>query len=93
MPSLYGFAYDEAALAYLKTVEPKKVRRQIIRRIKALTNDPHPQGAKPLQGVTDGDKPVYRLRQGKYRILYSIRDGPIITVLDIGLRKDVYRKS
>lgn len=93
MPTLYGFAYSEAALEYLETVVPKKVRRQIIGRIKALANDPHPSGSKPLQGVTDRDTPVYRLRQGKYRILYSINDGPIVTILDIDLRKDVYRRK
>jgi mRNA-degrading endonuclease RelE of RelBE toxin-antitoxin system len=38
----------------------------------------------------DGDCPVYRVRQGDYRILYSVRP-IIIVILDIGHRKDVYR--
>jgi mRNA-degrading endonuclease RelE of RelBE toxin-antitoxin system len=40
--------------------------------------------------VSDGEYPVYRVRQGDYRILYSVRP-IIIVILDIGHRKDVYR--
>lgn len=90
MPSLYGFAYTEVALKYLETTVPSKVRGQIKRRIEALAANPVPPGAKQLQGVVDGKYPVYRVRQGDYRILYSIRP-IIIVILDIGNRKDVYR--
>jgi mRNA interferase RelE/StbE len=92
MPApLYGFAYAEAALAYLETV-PAKFRGQIKRRVEALAADPTPTGCKQLQGVKDGTYPVYRVRQGDYRILYSVRNSPHqIVVLDIGNRKDVYR--
>jgi mRNA interferase RelE/StbE len=91
MPALYGFAYTEAALKYLETV-PAKFRGQIKKRVEALATDPTPQGCKKLQGVTDGEYPVYRVRQGDYRILYSVRNSPQqIVVLDIGNRKDIYR--
>jgi mRNA interferase RelE/StbE len=34
----------------------------------------------------------YRIRQGHYRILYTIEDGVLIVqVIKIGHRKDVYR--
>ncbi len=46
--------------------------------------------AKRLIGVTDGEFPVYRVRQGYYRILYSVRP-IIIVILDIDHRKDGYR--
>jgi mRNA-degrading endonuclease RelE of RelBE toxin-antitoxin system len=52
--------------------------------------NPTPPGCKRLIGVMDGDCPVYRVRQGDYRILYSVRP-IIIVILDIGHRKDVYR--
>jgi len=90
MPSLYGFAYTEAALKYLETKVPKKIRGQIKRRIEALAANPVPPGAKKLLGVMDAQHPVYRVRQGDYRILYSVRP-IIIVILDIGHRKDVYR--
>lgn len=85
----YGFAYTPQALAFLKTLQPK-LRGQMVKRIQGLAANPTPPGSKKLHGVTDGDNPVYRARQGKHRILYSIR-GVTIVVLDIDQRKDVYR--
>jgi len=90
MSALYGFAYTEGALKFLETMVPVKIRGQIKRRIEALAANPIPPGSKRLQGVMDGENPVYRARQGNYRILYSVR-GVIIVILDIDHRKDVYR--
>lgn len=90
MGSLYGFAYTEAALKFLETTVPSKIRGQIKRRIETLAANPTPPGSKKLHGVMDGENPVYRARQGDYRILYSVR-GVIIVILDIDHRKDVYR--
>lgn len=90
MAALYGFAFSENALEYLESSVPMKVRGQIKRRIEALAANPIPQGCKKMIGVTDGEHPVYRVRQGDYRILYSVRP-IIIVILDIGHRKDVYR--
>lgn len=90
MKTLYGFAYTEDALKYLETTVPVKIRKQIKKRIEALAATPIPPGSKKLIGVMDGDNPVYRVRQGDYRILYSVRH-VIIVILDIDHRKDVYR--
>lgn len=90
MAALYGFAYTEVALRYLETKIPAKVRGQIKRRIQTLAENPTPPGSKKLLGITDGANPIYRVRQGDYRILYSVR-GIIIVILDIDHRKDVYR--
>lgn len=91
---LYGYAYSDAALAFLegKTC-PKKIRYQIIDKVKAIVADPELSGATQMKAVTDGDKPVYRVRSGNYRILYSLRDGPLVFVLTINHRKDVYRRK
>jgi len=90
MALLYGFAYTETALSFLESSVPVKVRGQIKRRIESLSANPQPPGCKKLLGIMDGDNPVYRVRQGDYRILYSVRP-IIIVILDIGHRKDVYR--
>jgi len=90
MAALYGFAFYDDALTYLESKIPQKIRGQIKRRIAALAADPTPPGSKMLRGVMDGEYPVYRARQGDYRILYSVR-GVIIVILDIDHRKDVYR--
>ena len=89
MSRLYGFAYTARALAFLKTI-PKKFRQQIIAKINKLAAESMPPKSKKLHGVMDGEQPVHRVRSGNYRILYVVRD-PVIVVLDIGDRKDVYK--
>jgi mRNA interferase RelE/StbE len=60
---------------------------KILKRIKMLGDDPRPSGCEKLTG-----QERYRLRQGKYRILYSIQDDELtVWVVKIGHRKDVYR--
>jgi len=93
MGRLYGLAYSEAATSYLDHVIPNPYRGQIRKRIATLISNPRPNGVKRLQGMSDGDNPIYRLRCGDYRVLYCIRPGPLIAVLDIGHRKDVYRRK
>lgn len=91
MGTLLAVAYTETALAGLRDIEPKKIRQQIVARIDRLVADPHPQGSVQLRGVMDGVYEVFRIRQGDYRVLYSVRGETEILVLDIGHRKDVYR--
>lgn len=66
---------------------PEKIRRQLAKRIQALTENPRPVGVEKLTG-----EDLYRLRQGDHRVVYSIAD-PVLTVLvmRIGNRRDVYR--
>ena len=90
MSALYGFAYSETALQFLEISVPPKIRRQIKNKVESLASAATPPGSKKLHAKLDGGNPVYRVRSGDYRILYSVR-GIIIVILDIGHRKDVYR--
>jgi mRNA interferase RelE/StbE len=66
---------------------PKRNVRSILNRVKALEKDPRPPGYEKMTG-----QERYRLRQGHYRIVYSIRDDePAIRVVKVGHRKDFYR--
>ena len=66
---------------------PKKDLRNILKKIKSLSDDPRPIGCEKLTG-----QDRYRLRQGKYRIVYSIQGKDLtIWVVKVGHRKDVYR--
>ena len=66
---------------------PKKDLQKIIVRIKALAKDPRPPGHEKLTG-----QERYRVRQGQYRIIYSVHDKElIVSVVKVGHRKDVYR--
>ena len=89
--ALYGFAYTETALAALAAL-PKKARDQVKRKIDTLANEPYPNRSKQLHNVMDGNRPVYRIRSGDYRILYCVRKEQTVAILDIGNRKDVYRR-
>ena len=55
--------------------------------IRELANDPRPPGGQKLTG-RDG----WRLRVGEFRIIYEIDDEHrLVTVLNVGHRRDVYR--
>ena len=66
---------------------PKNDLKKIISRLEKLGTDPRPLGCEKLI-----DHELYRIRQGNYRILYSIQDNELMVwVIKIGHRKDVYR--
>jgi len=66
---------------------PQKDLQRIVKRIGELCNDPRPQGCEKLSGLEK-----YRLRQGRYRIIYSIQDNELtVWVVKVGHRKDIYR--
>lgn len=63
--------------------------RLIDRRILSLQSNPRPRGCLKLKGHTED---FYRLRQGQYRIIYSIDDSlSTVTILEVTHRKEVYR--
>jgi len=68
-------------------VIPKKDLVKILERIEALAGDPRPPGCEKLSG-----QQKYRIRQGRYRILYSVQDDELtFWVVKVGHRKDIYR--
>ena len=65
---------------------PKADRRKILKKIERLSADPRQMGSKKLSGSER-----YRIRQGVYRILYSIEDARlIVVVVKVGHRREVY---
>ncbi len=66
---------------------PKRDLVKILGRIELLAEDPRPPGSKKLSYAER-----YRLRQGNYRIIYSIQDEELtVWVVKVGHRSDVYR--
>jgi mRNA interferase RelE/StbE len=66
---------------------PKKDIKKILSRIEALAKDPRPPDHEKLSG-----QEKYRIRQGLYRIIYSIQDKELtVWVVKVGHRKDIYR--
>jgi mRNA interferase RelE/StbE len=66
---------------------PKAQLIKILERINALSKDPRPKGSQKLSG-----QERYRIRQGRYRILYSIQDDELtVYVVKVAHRREVYR--
>ena len=67
---------------------PKKDIQRITSKIKVLSSNPRPYGCEKLSV-----QERYRIRQGKYRIVYSIEDDILIVyVIKIAHRSEVYKK-
>ena len=83
----YSILLAPPAERQLKALAPT-IQKRLVRRLKTLQDNPRPQGVKKLAGEDN----LYRIREGHYRIVYTIRDKElIILVLKIGDRKEVYR--
>ena len=66
---------------------PKTDLKKILKWIEGLSANPRPWGCEKLTG-----EEKYRLRQGRYRIVYSIQDDELtVWVVKVGHRKDIYR--
>jgi len=83
----YRVSIKRSAVKEIEAIPRKKEWQRIIRRIGQLADNPRPPGSSQLSGH---DR--YRLRQGVYRIIYSIDDfDVVVVVVKVGHRKDVYR--
>lgn len=66
---------------------PKRDLQRIMERISSLAASPRPRGCQKLS-----DRERYRVRQGNYRIIYSIQDLELtIWVVKVAHRREVYR--
>ena len=66
---------------------PENVYRRVSNAIEGLQKEPRPPGCRTLS-----DREGWRLRVGDYRIIYEIDDEErVVTVLQVGHRRDVYR--
>jgi len=83
----YELEITRAAEKQLRSL-PRQDQERVTLTMLDLANRPRPRGTRKLTGYED----VFRIRVGRYRVLYSVSDATlIIIVLKIGHRKDVYR--
>lgn len=86
----YELLITAAAAKELDRLPRKKDRQAVVDRILALAADPRPPGSVKLSGR----EPLYRIRQGSYRVVYSIEDDRLIViVIRVADRKRVYKES
>ena len=83
----YKIFIKSSAAKELKRL-PKTDVQRITSKIQALSKEPRPQGCEKLSA-----QERYRIRQGNYRIIYSIEDDKLIVyVVKIAHRGSVYKK-
>ncbi len=83
----YELRFKTSVSKDLRRVPTPDVRR-ILARIDALRDDPRPPGCEKLSA-----QERYRIRQGDYRILYSVLDEIVtVEIVKVGHRRDVYRE-
>lgn len=82
----YSIIFTKSSAKELDGI-PRKDAQRILRRASELAEKPRPRSCEKLSG-----RPLYRLRQGDYRIVYSIDDKKlIIDIVKIGHRREIYR--
>ena len=82
----YKIYFKRSAVKDLDTI-PKNDLQRIINRIDLLKENPRPTGCEKLCG-----QECYRVRQGNYRIVYSIQDDVLtVWIVKIGHRRNIYR--
>jgi mRNA interferase RelE/StbE len=86
----YRVFIKKSAVRELEAVAEKKTRQRLVARIRALATKPRPVGCEKLSGRHER----YRVRQGSYRIIYSVGDSDQrVEVVKIGHRRDIYRRG
>ena len=82
----YKIVIKKSAVKELEGI-PKEALRRVVKRIQSLADDPRPAGTKKLS-----QEERYRIRQGDYRIVYSVHDEDLLVrIVKIGHRREVYR--
>ena len=85
----YRIEIKRSAFKEIDRISSKADRRRVLDRIWNLAANPRPPGCEKLTG-----QDRYRVRQGDYRIVYSIEDDRLIVyVVKVDHRKDVYRRD
>ena len=83
----YELLIKPSAVREIEQVPRKADRRRLIERIETLADEPRPHGCTKLSGRAE-----YRVRQGSYRIIYSVDDDErAVLIVKVGHRRDVYR--
>lgn len=79
--------FSRAAEKQLENI-PSSDQKKIVKKAEKLADNPFPSGHEKLKG----EDHLYRIRQGDYRILYSVFEKKLlILIVKIGHRREVYR--
>jgi mRNA interferase RelE/StbE len=66
---------------------PARDFNTVLSAVKSLADSPRPKGVEKLKGVG-----LWRVRQGDYRVVYSIDDTQrLVVIVRVGHRREIYR--
>lgn len=86
----YEIQFNKAYLKDLKKI-PKNDQKKIQKKILELSEEPRPESCKKLQGGST--PPLYRIRCGDYRIVYTVSDDVLLVlVIAVGHRGKIYQE-
>ena len=84
----YSLSIKPSAAKELQSISDKVTLTRLIEKVKSLATQPRPSGSEKLAGRPN----LYRVRQGNYRVIYSVDDeARVVDVVKVGHRRDVYR--
>ena len=84
----YRLSIKPSAAKELQSISDKASHTRWIEKINLLATQPRPSGSEKLAGRPN----LYRVRQGNYRVIYSVDDqSRVVDVVKVGHRRDVYR--
>jgi mRNA interferase RelE/StbE len=84
--AVYSIFFKDSVRKDLESI-PNNDLQRIMARIANLAEDPRPVGCDKLSG-----QEKYRVRQGNYRIIYTIQDTELtVWVVKVGHRREVHR--
>ena len=83
----YKIEFSRPAEKQLADIQKNELKK-IANKIDKLALNPFPEGHEKLKGHEN----IYRIRQGDYRVLYSVFENKLtILVIKIGHRREIYR--
>lgn len=86
----YRLLVKPSAAKEIEAIGIKRDRQRIVRRIQALATERRPPGCEKLAGPST----LFRVRQGQYRVIYSVDDAHhTVEVIKVGHRREVYRSD
>jgi mRNA interferase RelE/StbE len=71
----YSLLFKKSVSKDLRSI-PKEDVQRILKKIDVLADNPRPSGAEKLS-----TRELYRIRQGRYRVLYEIHDDVLIIIV------------
>ena len=83
----YKIQLKRSVVKTLKSLPQREVKK-IGKKIDSLGQNPVPKDSKKIKG----EKDLYRVRVGDYRILYFFQNSSLtVLVIRVGHRKDIYK--